>query len=107
MISVSLVVPVYSGEPYLRRLVEAVEGLRQRWIAESAPIGIAELIFVDDSAVDGTPALLDTLAAEKPWVTTLHLARNFGQHPATAAGILHSSGDWVATLDEDLQHPPA
>jgi undecaprenyl-phosphate 4-deoxy-4-formamido-L-arabinose transferase len=34
------------------------------------------------------------------------MARNFGQHPATIAGILYSSGDWVVTLDEDLQHPP-
>ena len=35
------------------------------------------------------------------------LSRNFGQHPATVAGVLHSSGDWIATLDEDGQHPPA
>jgi glycosyltransferase involved in cell wall biosynthesis len=47
------------------------------------------------------------LAKERPWVVVLHLARNFGQHPATAAGILHTSGDWVVTLDEDLQHPPS
>ena len=36
----------------------------------------------------------------------LHLSRNFGQHPATIVGILHSSGDWVVTMDEDLQHRP-
>jgi len=34
------------------------------------------------------------------------LSRNFGQHPATAAGMLHCGGEWIATLDEDLQHPP-
>ena len=33
--------------------------------------------------------------------------RNFGQHAATIAGILHTSGDWVVTMDEDLQYPPA
>jgi glycosyltransferase involved in cell wall biosynthesis len=107
MISVSLVVPVYSGEAYLRRLVEAVDDLRQRWLTEGAPINVAELILVDDCAIDGSPALLDVLAKEESWVIVLHLARNFGQHPATAAGILHSSGDWVVTLDEDLQHPPS
>ncbi len=37
----------------------------------------------------------------------MHLSRNFGTHAATDAGILYSSGDWVVTLDEDLQHPPA
>lgn len=107
MISVSLVVPVYSGEAYLRRLVEAVDNLRQRWLTEGAPINLSELILVDDCAIDGSPALLGALAKEKSWVIVLHLARNFGQHPATAAGILHSSGDWVVTLDEDLQHPPS
>jgi glycosyltransferase involved in cell wall biosynthesis len=107
MISVSLVVPVYSGEAYLRRLVEAADALRQRWISERAPVNLAELILVDDCAIDGSPALLDVLAKEKPWLVVLHLARNFGQHPATAAGILHTSGDWVVTLDEDLQHPPS
>jgi glycosyltransferase involved in cell wall biosynthesis len=106
MISVSLVVPVYSGEAYLRRLVDAAESLRRHWLAEGAPINLAELILVDDCAIDGSPALLDDLAKEKSWVVVLHLARNFGQHPATAAGILRSSGDWVVTLDEDLQHPP-
>ena len=34
------------------------------------------------------------------------LSRNYGQHPATVAGISYSSGDWVVTLDEDLQHDP-
>lgn len=87
MISVSLVVPVYSGEAYLRRLVEAVDNLRQRWLTEGAPINVAELILVDDCAIDGSPTLLDVLAKEKSWVVVLHLARNFGQHPATAAGI--------------------
>jgi glycosyltransferase involved in cell wall biosynthesis len=107
MISVSVVVPVYSGEAYLRVLATAVEELRQRWLDESAPVGITELIFVDDAAIDGSPKLLDELAKDRPWVVVLHLARNFGQHPATAAGILHSSGDWVVTIDEDLQHPPS
>jgi glycosyltransferase involved in cell wall biosynthesis len=107
VISVSLVVPVYSGEAYLRRLVEAADDLRQEWQSYKAPLSLSELILVDDAAVDGSPALVDAFAKERPWVVALHLARNFGQHPATAAGILHSSGDWVVTLDEDLQHPPS
>jgi glycosyltransferase involved in cell wall biosynthesis len=37
----------------------------------------------------------------------VELSRNYGQHSATIAGILYSSGDWVVTLDEDLQHQPA
>lgn len=104
--SLSIVVPVYSGAEYLARLVDEVEALRLDLRARAAPIEIAELIFIDDAAIDGSPALIERLAKERPWVVALHLSRNFGQHAATIAGILHSSGDWVVTMDEDLQHPP-
>lgn len=103
---VSVVVPIYSGEDYLEQLVEAVAAVRQNWEADSAPIRLAELILVDDASVDNSGAIADTLKETRPWVTVLHLSRNFGQHAATIAGILHSSGDWIVTLDEDLQHPP-
>ena len=45
-------------------------------------------------------------ACTVPRVSVMRLSRNFGQHPATIVGILHSSGDWVVTMDEDLQHRP-
>lgn len=106
-ISVSVVVPVYSGEKFLRELVEQLDRLRTEWVEQQAPMRLAELILVDDAAVDASPAIVDDLAADYPWVTALHLMRNFGQHAATIAGALHSSGDWVVTMDEDLQHPPA
>jgi glycosyltransferase involved in cell wall biosynthesis len=68
---------------------------------------LEEAVFVDDSSVDDSSILLDRLQDEHDWVKVIHLSRNYGQHPATIAGILHSSGEWVVTLDEDLQHPPA
>jgi glycosyltransferase involved in cell wall biosynthesis len=102
----SIVVPVYSGEKYLEALVASVGALRQVWINEQSPVLIDELILVDDEAIDGSSALIENIAAENPWVVPLHLSRNYGQHGATVAGILHSSGEWIVTLDEDLQHPP-
>jgi glycosyltransferase involved in cell wall biosynthesis len=103
--TVSIVVPVYAGEEYLSRLVDEVVTLRAVWQASHAPIELVELILVNDGAKDGSPELMDTLASNNAWIP-LHLARNYGQHAATIAGILHSSGDWIATIDEDLQHPP-
>lgn len=107
MLSLSIVVPVYSGAGYLRDLVGEIGKLRVQLTAKDAPFQVSEIIFVDDAAIDESSELLDDLAAEYPWVTVLHLSRNFGQHPATIAGILHTSGDWVVTMDEDLQHPPS
>jgi glycosyltransferase involved in cell wall biosynthesis len=105
-VSLSVIVPVYSGEAYLRPLLLRLEAVRTGWREQGAPFQLNEVILVDDSAVDGSPALVDALAREYSWVVPLHLMRNFGQHPATIAGILYSSGDWVVTMDEDLQHPP-
>lgn len=50
--------------------------------------------------------MIDKLSEAYNWIEAIHLSRNYGQHAATIAGILHTSGDWVVTLDEDLQHPP-
>lgn len=106
-IGVSVVVPVYSGEKYIEKLVDELGRLRSAWASDGAPMQLTEVILVDDAAIDGSPDLIDKLAEANPWIVTIHLMRNFGQHAATIAGILHSSGDWVVTLDEDLQHSPA
>ena len=102
----STVTPVYRGERYLRRLVDEIRELREALDRDRLPVAIAEAIFVDDASADGSTAVLAELAAAHPWVKVVSLSRNFGQHPATVAGVLHSCGDWVATLDEDLQHRP-
>ncbi len=103
---VTTVTPVYRGEHYLRDLVEELRRLKVLWEEEDYPFVLVESIFVDDSSVDGSRGVLAELEVEFPWVRVITLSRNFGQHPATEAGMLHSSGDWVVTLDEDLQHPP-
>ena len=101
------VTPVFRGEKYLRELVTELSRVRTEWEQQNAPIELLESIFVDDGAVDGSSELLAELSEEHSWVTVVTLSRNVGQHSATVAGICHSSADWVATLDEDLQHHPA
>ncbi len=105
-ILISVVVPVYSGEAYLELLVQKIEAIRNDWISRSAVMSLAELVLVEDGAIDGSSSLIDDLAKVRPWVNAVHLSRNFGQHAATIAGIMHTSGDWVVTMDEDLQHLP-
>lgn len=105
-LTISVVVPVYSGSGFLEALVAALDDLRRSWADNGAPFVLAEAIFVEDAAIDQSGPLIDQLAATHPWIVALHLSRNFGQHPATIVGILHSAGDWVVTLDEDLQHRP-
>lgn len=106
LLQVSIVVPVYSGERHIRNLAERILKLRDKLAVTNQPIEIGELIFVDDGAIDNSAEIIQALSDEYNWVVFLQHSRNFGQHPATVTGILHSAGDWVATIDEDLQHPP-
>lgn len=103
----SVVVPVYSGEHHLPELCAQLAALRASWAERFDGLVMEEAVFVDDASVDRSARVLGELAEKYPWVHVVTLGKNFGQHPATMAGILHTSGDWVATLDEDLQHRPA
>ena len=105
-VTISIIVPVYSGDEYLAGLVTQIEKLRSRWQEVGLDLLISEAIFVLDAPVDNSRDLLRNLATTHSWIRVVDLSRNFGQHSATVAGILYSSGDWVATLDEDLQHHP-
>jgi polyisoprenyl-phosphate glycosyltransferase len=104
--SISIIIPVYSGADYIEDLFNRILKIKSNWELEIAPIQIEELIFVDDKSIDNSRIILDKLSDQYYWVHVINLSKNFGQHPATIAGILHSSGNWVVTLDEDLQHPP-
>jgi len=106
-LTLSAVIPVYSGAQYLNKLVKELNSIRLKWADENAAITLIEAIFVVDDAIDESLKILEELAVAHTWITVINLSRNFGQHPATTAGILHTSGDWVITLDEDLQHPPS
>jgi glycosyltransferase involved in cell wall biosynthesis len=106
IIALSTVTPVYSGEKYLRTLVEHLDTLRVSLDCADSPLRLIEAIFADDGSIDASAEELRKLQAEYPWVRVVTLSRNFGQHAATVAGLLHSSGDWIVTLDEDLQHHP-
>ncbi len=105
---VSVVVPVYQGERTLDALLAELEPLT---LQPSTPSGkrfvLTEVILVHDGAVDGSAAVITALATRLPFVRPVWLSRNFGQHPATLAGMSSSAGDWVVTLDEDGQHNPA
>ncbi len=101
---ISTVTPVYSGEKYLDELVEHLEKFKSGLVDKSHNLELLESIFVVDGAIDQSLAVLKKLELMYDWVRVVVLSKNYGQHPATEAGILYSSGDWVVTLDEDLQH---
>lgn len=104
-VSISIIVPVYSGKDYLKKLVDSISKVKSEWLLSDYPLEILELIFVDDDSKDGSKEVLEKLQSND-WISVITLSKNYGQHPATVAGISHSSGDWIVTMDEDMQHNP-
>ncbi len=106
--SVSIVIPVYQGERTLPALLAEIEPLTQ---VLSTPAGhrmtVVEVLLVHDNGPDGSAGVIRALAEKYDCVRPLWLSRNFGQHPATLAGMASSGGDWIVTMDEDGQHDPA
>ena len=97
----SVVVPVYCSQDSLQRLVEAI------FAAFPTSPGSVEVILVNDASTDASWEVMTRLAAEHPNLRCINLRRNFGQDNAILTGLRYSRGDYVAIMDDDLQHDPA
>lgn len=97
----SVVVPVYNSEHTLEELYN-----RLRVVFDETLKQEFELILVDDSSRDHSFSVMESLRARDKRVKIIQMARNFGQHPALLCGFSYAKGDFVITMDDDLQHPP-
>jgi glycosyltransferase involved in cell wall biosynthesis len=105
--TIGVVVPVYRGEQILRPLVEEIAPLvEQQTTPGGARFRVVELILVHDAGPDASDVVIRELARHHPFVRPVWLARNYGQHAATLAGMSSTSADWIVTMDEDGQHDP-
>lgn len=102
---ISFVVPCYNEEESLPLFYDeacrVANVLRQQSHAE------AEFIFVDDGSGDKTLEKLRALHAKDERVHYISFSRNFGKEAGLYAGLKAAKGDYVATLDADLQDPPS
>ncbi len=97
---VDLVIPVYNEE-------EAIRAFHQRLSAVIDPLPYAfQILYVNDGSKDATAERLTEIAAGDRRVTVIELSRNFGHQAALTAGLDHSRGDYVISLDGDGEHPP-
>lgn len=97
----SIVIPVYNSAETLGELADTLH-------SELNHNRGYELIFVDDGSRDSSWAELEKIKKKYPEkVTAIRLSRNFGQHNAIVCGFGFAKGDYVLTMDDDLQHPPS
>jgi polyisoprenyl-phosphate glycosyltransferase len=101
MIQYSVIIPVYNGEYTVKTLFERIKSF-----FELNDISY-EVIFVYDCGKDNSWKSLSELKNTYPGdIKLIKLSRNFGQHNALICGFEYVNGDFVITMDEDLQHAP-
>ncbi|MBU0670748.1 glycosyltransferase family 2 protein [Patescibacteria group bacterium] len=92
----SIVVPVYNEEGNVeelhKRIKQTMESLGEPY----------EIIFIDDGSFDGTATKMKALSP----LTVITFRKNFGQTAAMDAGFKLAQGEFIITLDGDLQNPP-
>lgn len=99
---ISIVVPVYNASKVLYNLQKEVDsvfaGLNMTY----------QLVLVDDFSRDDSWAVIRDIKEKNPAkVVAIRMARNFGQHNAIFCGLRFCTGDFVVTMDDDMQHPPS
>jgi len=100
-LDLSVVVPVYDEKENLDRLVDELEQVLQ-------PLGLRhEILLVDDGSRDGSSEIIASLASSRESVRGLHFRKNAGQTAAFDAGFKNARGEFVVTIDADLQNDPA
>ncbi|MDH3628878.1 MAG: glycosyltransferase family 2 protein [Acidobacteriota bacterium] len=100
MIDLSIVIPVFNErdniEPIVIELLDVLPGFSSRF----------EILLVDDGSDDGSREVIDRVAAANHSVVPLHLRENRGQTAAFDAGFRKARGEWVVTMDGDMQNDP-
>lgn len=96
----SIVVPLYRSADSIERLIQELSAL---------PVdGGCELVLVNDGSPDNTAELAEKfMKGSSRAITLVKLSRNFGEYNAVMAGLHHAQGEYIVTMDDDLQNPPS
>ena len=91
MKKISVIIPVYNAEKYLKRCVDSVR---------EQTYGNLEIILVDDGSPDGCPQMCDTFAAEDDRIKVIH-KENAGVAAARNTGLAAAGGEYLTFVDSD------
>ena len=101
MKKISIIIPCYNEEQAIPYFYKEINKISKEIKATF------EFIFVNDGSKDNTIGILKKYSKKDKRVKYLNFSRNFGKEAAMYAGLEHSTGDYVAIMDADLQDPPS
>ena len=97
---ISIVVPCYNEQESLPIFLKELDGVVRIMTQQYPEISFEAVLIDDGSAAEA--------AAAHPYVIHWHsFSRNFGKEAALLAGLQHAKGNYVATMDADMQDPPS
>ena len=102
MKKISIVVPCYNEEEAIPLFYEEINKT-----SKEIKDYDFEFIFVNDGSKDNSASIMKELAKKDKRVKFIDFSRNFGKEAAMYAGLGLSSGDYITTMDVDLQDPPS
>ncbi|HUG64310.1 MAG TPA: glycosyltransferase family 2 protein [Gaiellaceae bacterium] len=97
MTELSVVVPVYNEEGAIETLVDDLGSVLTPLFDE------LQVIVVDDASTDETPAILERLAHERPWLDVVRASSNAGHGPSVVRGLELARAEWIFQIDSDGQ----
>lgn len=105
---ISIIVPCYNEQESLPIFLKELDNVVHT-IAQDDPSVSFEAILIDDGSADETIAVMKAEAAGNHTyaVRWYSFSRNFGKEAGLFAGLQHAKGDYVATMDADMQDPPS
>jgi glycosyltransferase involved in cell wall biosynthesis len=98
--NISVIIPVFNEHESLPNLVEELEqalSSYETW----------EVLFIDDGSSDGSTEWITDLSTQKPNFKSIQFYRNYGKAAALSEGFKAANGDYIITMDADLQDDPA
>ena len=98
----SVIVPCFNEEEVIPLYYEEMQKVRKQ---EEGKIDF-EIIFIDDGSKDKTLEVIKKLSEQDECIHYVSFSRNFGKEAAMYAGFEHANGEYVVTMDVDLQDPP-
>src|SRR4030042_242340 len=101
----SIFIPCHNEEEVLRATHDRISNVIKN-VLSSRKISNYELIYIDNGSTDNTLQVLRNIFVYDQYTRIISLRRNFGFQGSISAGLFHSKGDAVVTIDADLQDPP-
>ena len=104
----SIVVPLFNERESLPELLEqlsAAMGEKELHALFQEPFAF-EIIMVDDGSTDDSRTLISRMIPSRPELRLISFQKNFGKTAALSAGFMAATGDYVCTIDADMQDDP-